>query len=46
MSKQQPDAIDAALRAGPFGLNQSTAEHRKADEAIDEIARFFRRHLP
>jgi hypothetical protein len=24
MSKQQRDAIDAALRAEPFGLNQST----------------------
>jgi acetyl esterase/lipase len=29
MSKQQRDAIDAALRAEPFGLNQSTEEHRK-----------------
>ena len=26
MSKQQRDAIDAALRAEPFGLNQSTDE--------------------
>ena len=26
MSKQQRDAIDAALRAEPFGLSQSTAE--------------------
>ena len=24
MSKQQRDAIDAALRAEPFGINQST----------------------
>lgn len=29
MSKQQRDAIDAALRAEPFDLSQSTAEHRK-----------------
>ena len=29
MSKQQRDAIDAALRAQPFDLNQSTDEHRK-----------------
>ena len=29
MSKQQRDAIDAALRAEPFGLNQSTDGHRK-----------------
>jgi monoterpene epsilon-lactone hydrolase len=29
MSKQQRDAIDAALRAAPFDPNQSTAEHRK-----------------
>jgi hypothetical protein len=28
MSKQQRDAIDAAMRAEPFDLNQSTAEHR------------------
>ena len=28
MSKQQRDAIDAALRAEPFGLNQSTDGHR------------------
>ena len=42
MSKQQRDAIDAALRAEPFGLNQTTDE---ADEAIDEVARFFTRHL-
>jgi acetyl esterase/lipase len=34
MSKQQRDAIDAALRAEPFGLNQSTAEHRKSFEAF------------
>ena len=50
MSKQQRDAIDAALRAEPFGINQSTDGHRKsaldeADEAIDEVARFFTRHL-
>ena len=61
MSKQQRDAIDAAMRAEPFDLSQSTAEHRKsfealmvrpypadvtpADEAIDEVARFFQRHL-
>jgi hypothetical protein len=30
MSKQQRDAIDAALRAEPFDLDQSTAEHRKS----------------
>jgi acetyl esterase/lipase len=30
MSKQQRDAIDAALRAEPFGLNQTTDEHRKS----------------
>ena len=29
MSKPQRDAIDAALRAEPFGLSQSTDEHRK-----------------
>jgi epsilon-lactone hydrolase len=29
MSKQQRDAIDAALRAAPFDLEQSTQEHRK-----------------
>jgi hypothetical protein len=29
MSKQQRDAIDAALRAEPFDLDQSTAEYRK-----------------
>jgi epsilon-lactone hydrolase len=34
MSKQQRDAIDAALRAEPFGLNQSTDEHRKSFEAF------------
>jgi hypothetical protein len=34
MSKQQRDAIDAALRAAPFGLNQSTEEHRKTFEAF------------
>jgi acetyl esterase/lipase len=84
MSKQQRDAIDAALRAEPFGLNQSTDGHEvllddavrlaanagrddvdvtlqiapegthvfqlhfgvldEADEAIDEVARFFTRH--
>jgi hypothetical protein len=30
MSEQQRDAIDTALRAGPFGLNQGTDEHRKS----------------
>ena len=30
MSKQQRDAIDAALRAEPFGMNQSTDGHRKS----------------
>jgi acetyl esterase/lipase len=30
MSKQQRDAIDAALRAEPFDLGQSPAEHRKS----------------
>jgi len=34
MSKQQRDAIDAALRAQPFDLSQSTAEHRKSFEAF------------
>lgn len=34
MSKQQRDAIDAALRAEPFDLSQSTAEHRKAFDAF------------
>ena len=34
MSKQQRDAIDAALRAEPFDLSQSTAEHRKSFEAF------------
>ena len=34
MSKQQRDAIDAALRAEPFSLNQSTDEHRKSFEAF------------
>jgi acetyl esterase/lipase len=29
MSKQQRDAIDGALRAAPFDLEQSTQEHRK-----------------
>ncbi len=29
MSKEQRDAIDAALRAAPFDLEQSTEEHRK-----------------
>jgi hypothetical protein len=30
MSKQQRDAIDAALRAEPFDLSRSTAERRKS----------------
>ena len=34
MSKQLRDAIDAALRAGPFDLSQSTAEHRKSFDAF------------
>jgi acetyl esterase/lipase len=34
MSKQQRDAIDAAMRAEPFDPNQSTAEHRKSFEAL------------
>ena len=34
MSKQQRDAIDAALRAEPFDLSQSTAEHRKSFDAF------------
>jgi epsilon-lactone hydrolase len=34
MSKQQRDAIDAALRAEPFSLSQSTAEHRKSFDAF------------
>jgi len=29
MSKEQRDAIDAALRAAPFDLEQSAEEHRK-----------------
>ena len=34
MSKQQRDAIDAAMRAEPSDLSQSTAEHRKSFEAL------------
>jgi epsilon-lactone hydrolase len=34
MSKQQRDAIDAAMRAEPFDLSQSPAEHRKSFEAL------------
>jgi acetyl esterase/lipase len=34
MSKQQRDAMDAALRAEPFGLSQSTEEHRKSFDAF------------
>ena len=34
MSKQQRDAIDVALRAEPFGLNQSTDEHRKSFQRL------------
>jgi hypothetical protein len=34
MSKEQRDAIDAALRAEPFGLNQGMDEHRKSFEAF------------
>jgi monoterpene epsilon-lactone hydrolase len=34
MSKQQRDAIDAALRAEPFDLGQSTEEHRKSFDAF------------
>src|SRR5258707_9805019 len=34
MSKQQQDAIDAALRAEPFNLSHSTAEHRKVFDAF------------
>ena len=34
MSKLQRDAIDAAMRAEPFDLSQSTAEHRKSFEAL------------
>ena len=34
MSKQQRDAIDAAPHAEPFGLSQSTDEHRKWFEAF------------
>jgi epsilon-lactone hydrolase len=34
MSKQQRDAIDAAIRSEPFDLSQSTAEHRKSFEAL------------
>jgi monoterpene epsilon-lactone hydrolase len=33
MSKQQRDAIDAALRAEPFDLSQSPAQHRKSFDA-------------
>jgi hypothetical protein len=33
MSKQQREAIDAALRAQPFDLGQSTEEHRKSFDA-------------
>jgi hypothetical protein len=41
MSKQQRDAIDAALRAEPFNLSHSTAEHRKVFDAF-AIARIRR----
>jgi epsilon-lactone hydrolase len=34
MSKQQRDAIDAALRAGSFDLSQSLAEQRKSFDAF------------
>jgi epsilon-lactone hydrolase len=34
MSKQQRDAIDAALRAEPFDLSQTTAQHRKSFDAF------------
>jgi acetyl esterase/lipase len=34
VSKQQRDAIDAALRAEPFSLSQSTAEHRESFDAF------------
>jgi monoterpene epsilon-lactone hydrolase len=34
MSKQQRDAIDAALRAEPFNLSQTTEEHRKSFDAF------------
>ena len=34
MSKQQRDAIDAALRAGSFDLSQGLADHRKAFDAF------------
>jgi hypothetical protein len=34
MSKQQRDAIDAAMRAEPFDLSQSTAGHRKSFGAL------------
>ena len=34
MSKQQRDAIDAALRADPFGLDQGTDEHRTSFQAF------------
>ena len=34
MSKQQRDAIDAVLRAEPFNLGHSTAEHRKLFDAF------------
>lgn len=34
MSRQQRDAIEAALRAEPFNLSQSTAEHRKTFDAF------------
>ena len=34
MSKQQRDAIDAALRAEPFDLGQSTEQHRKSFDAF------------
>ena len=46
MSKQQRDAIDAAL---PGRTVRHKSEHGRsldeADEAIDEVARFFTRHL-
>jgi epsilon-lactone hydrolase len=34
MSKQQRDAIDAALRAEPFNLSQTTQEYRKSFDAF------------
>jgi hypothetical protein len=46
MSKQQRDAIDAALAPeGTHVFQLHFGALDEADEAIDEVARFFTRHL-